>query len=651
MAGSGELDVLAIPVGSGGIDPCGDTDDAARPDADERGGERGMAEAVRDLALLAVKEAGVAETGLGRFAGAMAGVAAGLWGRALRFDAADPRWPDRDRVVLSAGHGAPLLYAVLSLTGHAGMGRDALDRFGQLDSPAAGMPEHGEHPAIEATTGAPGQGVAMAVGMALAERMLAARFGRSLVDHRTWVLADDADMVQGVSQEAACLAGQLRLERLTVLWADETADGVGEEVLKRFAAAGWSTKRIDAAGLGEVAAALGLALRSRKPTLVACRGGGEVFADAAAVPEGAEDAWLRAGSRGTGARRAWLKRMANHPLRGEFERVTAGRLPESWHEATGALRSELADSRPGWSTLAVGRRTAALLAGAVPELVGAEDGEAVSAGSYAGRQVPFMGRAQLTAACCNGMALHGGLVPCAAGPLVATDEMRPALRLAAQMRQRVILLLDGDSIGVGAAGAPRQPVEQLAGLRAMPGLTVLRPADAVEAAECWELAVRRADGPSLLVLCDRAVPALRTDAAENRSARGGYVLAEADGPRTATLIASGSEVAVAMDARRLLAAEGIPVAVVSMPCWELFAAQDESTRAPVLGTALRVGIEAACGFGWERWLGPDGVFIGMRGYGASAPPDVLYRHFGITPEAIAAAVRKRMPQPSPSEGI
>ncbi len=661
-----------------------------------------------DAARALVQGATAAHAGPGGPATGMADVAAVLWTRFLRFDATDPRWPDRDRFVLSSGQGTLLFYALLQLTGHAGMDTESMARCGQLDSPAAGHPEYGDHPAIEFTGGSPGQGLAAAVGMALAERMLAARFGRSLVDHRTWVVASDGDLMQGISHEAACLAGQWRLEKLTVLWEDTaTAPGADApafdssgpadptapapaaagDTLKRFAAAGWATKRIDGHDPLAIASALSLALRSRKPTLIACRtrpdeakASSNDGLDAppangrddpagngpGALPgNGRDDSaerWARAGARGTPARRAWLKRLTNHPQRTEFERVTAGRLPEAWHEATAALKLQCVDVHPARSTRASSATALAALAAAIPELVGgsADRGgsdlaalpgmTSVTQGSYAGRVIDFGLREHGMAACLNGMALHGGLIPYAGTLFVSTDQMRPALRLAALMRQRVIHVLTHDSIGLGADGPAQQPIEHLASLRAMPGLFVMRPADAVETAECWELALRRADGPSLLVLSHQPVPQLRTDAAENRAARGGYVLAEADGPRQATLVASGSEVALAIEARRLLAGHGIPAAVVSLPSWELFATQDESFRAQVLGTALRVGIEAACGFGWERWLGPDGIFIGMTGFGASAPADTLYRHFGITPEAVVSAVRKRL-QPSSPEGI
>ena len=650
--------------------------------------ERRMADAIRALAIDATEAAGSGHPGMPM---GMADAATALWGRVLRYDATDPRWPDRDRFVLSAGHGSMLLYALLHLTGHAGMELDHLRRFRQLDSPAAGHPDHGEHPGIEATTGPLGQGLATAVGMALAERMMAARFGKSLVDHRTWVIASDGDLMEGVSHEAACLAGHLRLEKLTVLWDDNSVSIDGDaalsqsaDPLRHFAALGWATKRVDGHDPAAVAAALSLAVRSKKPTLIACRtiigfaaptkAGtaachgrplGETEADAAklaldwphppfAVPPDLQARWAAAGIRGTPARRAWLKRLTRHPLRAEFERVTAGRLPDAWQDALTALKAGLADTRPTLATRQASQRALHALAPAIPELTGgsadvtdscqtlARGMAAVTPGSFAGRYIHYGIREHGMAACLNGMALHGGLLPYAGTFLVFSDYLRPALRLAALMRQRVILVLTHDSIGVGEDGPTHQPIEQLAGLRALPGVHVLRPADALETAECWELAIRRADGPSLLVLSRQPVPALRTDVAENRCARGGYVLQDADGPRQATLIATGSEVAVAAEARRMLAADGIAVAVVSLPCWELFGQQSPEYRAAVLGAAPRWGIEAACGFGWERWLGDGGAFIGMDGFGASAPGEHLFRHFGITPEAITTAVRKRL---------
>ncbi len=648
--------------------------------------ERRMADTIRALAIDAVEKAKSGHPGMPM---GMADVATTLWTRFHKFDAADPRWPDRDRFVLSAGHGSMLLYALLHLTGHAGMGIEELKRFRQLHSPAAGHPEFGEHPGIETTTGPLGQGIATAVGIALAERLMAARFGKSLVDHRTWVICGDGCLAEGVSHEAASLAGHLRLEKLTVLWDDnhisidgDTALSTSDDQLKRFASYGWAVKRVDGHDATQVAAALSMAMRAKKPTLIACRtiiglgaptkagtaashgaplGADESQAAKAAlgwnhpqfeVPDGLAEQWHAAGARGAVPRRAWLKRLARHPQRAEFERVMAGHLPANFHETVAALRADIAAKKPKLASRAASQRVLESFIPAIPELVGGSadltgsnltlvKGMAtVGPGSYGGRYIHYGIREHGMAAAMNGMALHGGVIPYGGTFFVFTDYMRPALRLAALMRQRVIHVLTHDSIGLGEDGPTHQPVEHLASLRAMPNVHVFRPGDTMETAECWELALRRTDGPSLVALSRQALPAMRTDTGENRSARGGYVLAEADGPRQATLLATGSEVAIAMAAREALAGEGIKVAVVSLPCWELFAVQDESYRAGVLGGVPRVAIEAASGFGWERWLGPDGVFIGLNGFGASAPAEDVYRYFGITAEAAAGAVRK-----------
>lgn len=650
--------------------------------------ERRMADAIRALAIDAVEQAKSGHPGMPM---GMADVATVLFTRFLKFDAADPRWPDRDRFVLSAGHGSMLLYSLLHLTGHAGMGIEELKHFRQLHSPAAGHPEFGEHPGIETTTGPLGQGIATAVGMALAERILAARFGKSLVDHRTWVIASDGDMQEGISHEAASLAGHLQLEKLTVLYDDnnisidgDTSLSFSEDVLKRFTAYGWAVRRVNGHDPAEVAAALSWATRSRKPTLIACRtiigfaapnkagtaashgaplGGAEAEAAKAAlgwnhppfeVPEGIKEKWEAAGRRGAGTRRSWLKRLAKHPQQAEFERAMAGKLPEAWHEPLAALRAKLAEDKPKLATRVASQRALEALVPAVPEMVGGSADltgsnntnvkgvPAIAPGNFAGRYIHYGVREHGMAAAMNGMALHGGIIPYSGTFLVFSDYMRPAIRLAALMRQRVIHVLTHDSIGLGEDGPTHQPVEHLASFRAMPNVCVFRPGDAMETAECWELAMKRAEGPSLLALSRQNLPAFRSDAGENRCARGGYVVEEASGPRRATLIATGSEVQVALGARAALEAEGIPTAVVSLPCWELFAAQDASYQESVLGNALRVGIEAAIGFGWDRWLGPEGIFVGMTGFGASAPAEDLFRHFGITPEAVAQAVRKRL---------
>jgi transketolase len=495
--------------------------------------------------------------------------------------------------------------------------------------------------------------------------------------------------MEGVSHEAIGLAGHLRLDKLTVLWDDnsisidgDTALSHSADEMKRVAAAGWAVKQVDGHDAAQVAAAMSFAVRSKKPTMIACRtiiglgaptkagtaavhgsalGAAEAAGAKAAlgwtyppftVPNELTERWHNAGSRGAPARRAWLKRLARHQMRAEFERVTAGRLPDGFRDAIATLRAGIAEQRPKLATRQASQRVLEALVPAIPELVGGSADltgsnltlvkgmGSVAPGNFAGRYIHYGIREHGMAAAANGMALHGGIIPYIGTFFVFTDYMRPAIRLAALMRRRVIHVLTHDSIGLGEDGPTHQPVEHLASLRAMPNVFVFRPADAMETAECWDLAIRRADGPSLLVLTRQALPALRVDTAENRAARGGYVLAEAEGPRRATLIATGSEVAIAMTARAALAGEGIAVAVVSLPCWELFAAQDPAYRAEVLGGAPRIGIEAAGGFGWDRWLGPDGVFIGMPGYGASAPFEDLYHHFGITSDAIVAAVRK-----------
>ena len=647
---------------------------------------RCMANAIRALAIDAVEAAKSGHPGMPM---GMADVATVLWTRFLKYDAADARWPDRDRFVLSGGHGSMLLYALLHLSGYEGMALADLKAFRQLHSVAAGHPEYGAHPAIEMTTGPLGQGLATAVGMALAERLLVAKFGKSLVDHRTWAMCGDGDLMEGVSHEAGALAGHLRLNKLTVLFDDnnisidgDTAMATSEDPLKRFAAYGWAVKRIDGHDFAAIEAALNAAARSAKPTIIACRtiigfgapkkagtagthgsplGGAEAEAAKLAlgwahlpftVPEEVAAPWRAAGTRGATARRGWLKRLAKHPQRVEFERAAAGRLPEGWVEAMAAYKATLAESQPKLATRQASQKALEVLVPAVPELVGGSadltgsnltlvKGMAGAAPeSFAARYIYYGVREHGMAAAMNGIALHGGLIPYGGTFFVFTDYMRPALRLAAIMGVRVIHVLTHDSIGLGEDGPTHQPVEHLAGLRAMPNVLLLRPADAMETAECWELAIRNVAGPSLLVLSRQAVPALRAESNGNKCARGAYVLAEAEGARAATLIATGTEVALAMAARAALAKEGVQVAVVSAPSFGLFAQQDATYQAAVLGAAPRIGVEAAVGFGWERWLGPEGLFIGMSSFGASAPGEVLYAHFGITEAAIVDAVKK-----------
>jgi transketolase len=649
---------------------------------------RRLADAIRVLAIDAVEKANSGHPGMPM---GMADVATVLFTKYLKYDAADPRWADRDRFVLSAGHGSMLLYAWLYLSGHAGIGTDDLKNFRQLHSVAAGHPEFGEHPAIETTTGPLGQGLANAVGMAMAERHLSARFGKSLVDHRTWVVAGDGCLMEGISHEAASIAGHFKLNKLTVLWDDNgiSIDGdvsitSSDDVLKRFQSYGWAVKRVDGHDQDAVAKALDAATRSSRPTIIACKtiigfaaptkagtagshgsALGKAEAQAAKdalgwtaapfeIPEDIKASWEGAGRRSAGTRRSWLKRLAKHPQKADFERAMAGKLPDGWHEAAAAYRAKLAEEKPKLATRVSSQKVLEVLVPAIPELVGGSADltgsnntnvrgiPVLSPANPGGRYIHWGIREHGMASAMNGLALHGGVIPYSGTFLVFADYMRPSIRLAALMRQRVIHVLTHDSIGLGEDGPTHQPVETLPGLRVIPNLYVYRPADAMETAECWELAVQRADGPAVLALSRQNLPALRFEAGENKSARGGYVLAEASGERKATLIATGSEVHLAMTARESLEAEGIPTAVVSLPCWELFGLQDESYRAQVLGEAPRFGIEAALGFGWDRWLGQDGTFIGMTGFGASAPAEELYRHFGITAEATVAAVRRKL---------
>lgn len=527
---------------------------------------------------------------------AMADAVGQLWGRVLSYDAADPRWADRDRFVLSSARGAPMLRALLCLTGHDGMEPETLRAVAN---------GHDAHPPFETPTVPPGQGLAMAVGMALAERMLAARFGKSLVDHRTWVVACERDLIDGVSHEAASLAGALRLERLAILYADMPDPACPADPVRRFAALGWATKQIDGHDPGDIAAALSAATRARKPTLIACRVRPTAPAAMADLPD---DRWLAAGRRGASTRRAWLKRVARHPRRAEFERAMAGRLPDTWHETLAALRA--APDDPGPPPL--------------NDLVGAADRPGpglVEAGAYGGRFVPFAGRTLAMSAAVAGIALHGGLIPCGHAALAQADAIVPALRLAARMQTRVIHVLTDDGIG------------SLAALRAIQGLCVLRPADAAEAAECWDIALRRLDGPSVIVRpASFDTPVARPPDAV--LARGGYVLAEAAGARRATIIAAGPDLAQALRVRAALHAEGIAAAVAALPCWSLFTAQDETYRTRVLGEAPRFGLESGDGLGWGRWIGPHGLFLGTSG---AAQPNG-----GLTDEAVLGEVRRRI---------
>jgi transketolase len=648
---------------------------------------RDLANAVRALAMDAVEAANSGHPGMPL---GMADVATVLFTQFLRFGPARPDWADRDRFVLSAGHGSMLLYALLHLTGSAQVTIDEIRRFRQLGSCTPGHPEYGHTAGVETTTGPLGQGIATAVGMALAERMMQARFGSDLVDHHTYVIAGDGCLAEGLSQEAIDLAGHLGLGRLIVLWDDNrisidgpTSLSTSTDQTARFRAAGWHVQAVDGHAPESIAAAIRRARRSGAPSLVACRtvigygaptkqgtegvhgaplGPTEIAGARAAlgwaeppfvIPDRIRAAWRAAGERGEAARRAWERRLADSPNRDGFLAALAGEVPE---EAFGRLAEHRAIVAAGAPKVAT-RKASEMALQVINDATGLTVGgsadlthsnltvtrglKPVTREDFSGRYIHYGIREHGMAAAMNGLALHGGLIPYGGTFLVFSDYARGAIRLSALMGQRVVYVLTHDSIGLGEDGPTHQPVEHLAMLRATPNLAVFRPADAVETAECWEIALRQRTTPSVLCLSRQAVPTLRTEPHDgNRCTRGAYVLRDVQGRRTVTLLATGTEVEIAAAAAESLAREGIAAAVVSMPSWELFEAQDEGYRRAVLGEAPRVAVEAAARLGWDRWIGEGGAFIGMTGFGASGPAPELYRHFGITAEAVADAARR-----------
>jgi len=652
-----------------------------------------MANAIRALAMDAVEKAKSGHPGLPM---GTADIATVLFTEVLKYDAKDPAWPDRDRFVLSAGHGSMLLYALLYLTGNSAMTIDQIRNFRQLGSLTPGHPENFLTPGIETTTGPLGQGIATAVGMALAERHLAAEFGGDLVDHRTYVIASDGDLMEGISQEAIALAGHLRLNRLTVLFDDNgiSIDGAislsdSVDQVKRFEAAGWAAERIDGHDHKAIADALARAQKSDRPTLIACKTvigfgaptkagtekvhgsplGAEEFAGARKklgwdappfeIPQDILDAWRAAGARGAAAREAWAKKLnaKEAGVRAEFERRTKGELPAvALDEAVTKAKTALAAAPKDIATRTASEQALDVLIPAVPEMVGGSADltgsnntrvkgmVAISANNYGGRYVNYGIREHGMAAAMNGMALHGGIIPYSGTFLVFSDYLRPALRLAALMGERVIHVLTHDSIGLGEDGPTHQPVEHLAALRAIPNCNIFRPCDAVETLECWQLALEAKDRPSVLALTRQNLPQLRRDfEAANRCAEGAYEIAAADGAAKVAIFASGSEVSLAVEAQTLLAARGIPTRVVSVPCMDILLELPAAKRAAIIGDApVKVGVEAAIRQGWDAVIGSDGVFVGMHSFGASAPYKDLYRHFGITAEAVAEAAQARL---------
>lgn len=651
---------------------------------------RQLANAIRFLSLDTIVHAAEGHQGVPL---GMAEIATALFTRHLKFNPADPTWPDRDRFVLSNGHGSMLLYALLHLTGYDKISLEQVKSFRELGSHCAGHPEFEPACGIEVTTGPLGQGIANAFGMAVAEAYLNARFGAGLVDHCTWAFVGDGCLQEGLGQEMISLAGHLKLGKLILFWDDNkiTDDGstdlsISEDVAARFRVADWHVVEVDGHDIDAVSAAITLAKQDPRPSLIACRTvigrgiprvqGQRAGHSARLYPEDAQatrellgwphapfeipadilGAWRAAGRRSAADYSAWQARLAALPAaeRAEFERVQAGELPTGWREVlTDYRRKAAADTEPKPGIFASAEIND-LLVGVLPErIVGCADLEAptshkrglaaFTAEDRGGAYVHCGVREHLMGAMANGIAAHGGAIPLAVTYLAFSDYERPAMRMAALMGLPVKFVFSHDSIGVGKNGPTHQPVEILASLRAMPNMLVMRPADAVEAAECWEVALELRRTPASLIFARQALPTLRTThSADNRSRRGAYVLAEAEGgARAVTLLATGSEVQLAVEARRLLQAEGIPTAVVSMPCWELFEAQDAGYRSAVLGEGcVRVGVEAAMRFGWDAWLGPRGGFVGMAGFGASGPYEQLYAHFGITPANIVAEAKR-----------
>ena len=652
-----------------------------------------MANAIRALAMDAVEQAKSGHPGLPMGA---ANIATVLFSRFLKFDPADPTWPDRDRFVLSAGHGSMLLYAVHYLLGYKAMTIEEIKRFRQLGSITPGHPEHGHTPGVETTTGPLGQGLANAVGMAIAERHLASVFGSDLVDHSTFVLASDGDLMEGLSQEAIALAGHLRLHKLIVLYDDNgisidgaTALADSVDQVKRFESAGWAATRIDGHDPAAIARAIEAARESERPSLIACRttigfgapnkggtekshgsplGADEIAAarqqlgwsaPAFEIPAEIFSQWRAAGERNRPLRLAWEQRLAalEPSRRGEFLRRLSGEFDERLAAAVGNLKESLAQASKDIATRAASELALDALTTTLPEMIGgsadltgsnntrAKTMKVLKAPDYSGTFIHYGVREHAMAAAMNGMALHGGVIPYSGTFLMFSDYCRPAIRLAALMGQRVIFVMTHDSIGLGEDGPTHQPVEHLAALRAIPKLKVFRPSDAVETVECWQLALQSKDGPSVLALTRQTVPQLRIGFdARNRCTSGAYELIAAEGGAAqVSLFASGSELALAVEARKLLAARGIRARVVSVPCFELLFALPQAERQAVIGTAkINVAVEAGIRQGWDAIIGSEGGFVGMTGFGASAPYKDLYRHFGVTAEKVVEAALNKV---------
>jgi transketolase len=650
-----------------------------------------LANAIRFLALDAVEKANSGHPGLPM---GMADVATVLYSRFLKFDASDPTWPDRDRFVLSAGHGSMLLYALNYLTGYKAMTLDDLKLFRQTSSNTPGHPEHHVEAGIETTTGPLGQGLATSVGMAIAEAHLAVRF-EGLVDHFTYVIASDGDLEEAVSHEACSLAGHLSLGKLIVFYDDNgisidghTSLAFSDDTPARFAAYGWHVQRIDGHNTSAIAAATAAAQSDPRPSFIACKtiigfgspnragthdahsnafGPEELAATRDSlnwpygpfeIPDDVMSAWRGFGARGAPVRKAWEEtfKSVSATKQADFKAAMSGKIPATVGEALAALKKDAVTSKPKLATRQSSGKVLETVFGLLPELMGGsadltpsnntkvKNFPEIARGSFGGRYIHYGIREFGMCAAMNGMALHGGIIPYGGTFMCFSDYARPAIRLASLMKQRVVFVMTHDSIGLGEDGPTHQPVEHLAALRAIPNLLTMRPADLIETAECWEIALNHADRPTLIALSRQGVPALREDYETNKSAKGAYILDKAEGKEDVRIFSTGTELYLARDARAQLKEKGINATVVSMPCYNLFAEQDEAYRAEVLGgrDVVKVGIEAAVRFGWDSIIGQDGIFVGMTGFGDSGPAPDLYKHFNITAEAVTEAVSKRL---------
>jgi transketolase len=652
-----------------------------------------MANAIRALAMDAVEQAKSGHPGLPMGA---ADIATVLFTKFLKFDPADPKWPDRDRFVLSAGHGSMLIYALLYLTGYSSVTLDEIKRFRQLGSKTPGHPENFITEGVETTTGPLGQGIATAVGMAMAEKHMAAVFGKDVSDHKTYVLASDGDLMEGISQEAIALAGHLKLNKLIVLFDDNgiSIDGAlslsdSTDQVKRFEASNWNAVRVDGHDQAAIAAALTKAQGSDRPTLIACKttigygaptksgkssshgsplGGDEIKGARSAlgwshapfeIPADILSAWRKAGERGKPAHADWQKRLGalDATKRAEFTRRMKGDLPkQALADAVKAVKESLNATPKEIATRTACEFALEQLIPALPEMIGGsadltgsnntrtKSMTAITPSDFSGRYIHYGIREHGMAAAMNGMTLHGGIIPFSGTFLVFSDYCRPAIRLAALMGERVIHIMTHDSIGLGEDGPTHQPVEHVAALRAMPNLLVFRPCDAVETVECWQIALENKDRPSVLALTRQNLPQLSKNFLDkNRCADGAYEIVPANGNAQVSIFAAGSEVSIAAEGAKLLVAKGIAARVVSVPSFELFFEQPDAARKAIIGdAAVKIGVEAGVRQGWDAIIGTDGAFVGMNTFGASAPYKELYKHFGITAEAIAEAALKKL---------